>query len=148
MTMESLCFPVSKDGPELEVVIGINDRQLAQLVSAGTPIPKPLRLRGLIDCATDVTAAVPKVFQQLGIAHLASTSTQTASGQVIVRAFRVSLSIFGPQGSAGPALVRPNLVVTELATALQKFDVLIGLDILSECLFILDGPGKQFTLAF
>jgi len=112
------------------------------------PIPTPLRLRGLIDCGTDVTAVVPAVFQQLGIPHVAWGSTQTASGQANVRAFKVSLSIFGPRGVAGPALVRPDLLATELSFVLQSFDVLIGLDILSQCLFILDGPGTQFTLAF
>jgi hypothetical protein len=40
------------------------------------------------------------------------------------------------------------LIVAELTQALPNIDALIGRDILNDCLFILDGPGQQFTLAF
>ncbi len=45
-------------------------------------------------------------------------------------------------------LVRPTLVVTELATPLPMIDALIGRDVLAECLFLLDGPRNDFLLAF
>jgi hypothetical protein len=32
--------------------------------------------------------------------------------------------------------------------ALPNVDVLIGMDVLADCLLVLDGPGKQFILAF
>jgi hypothetical protein len=65
-----------------------------------------------------------------------------------VNLFEVGLTILGPAGKAGPMLVRDQLIAMELTQALPNIDALIGRDILNDCLFILDGPGKQFTLAF
>jgi hypothetical protein len=67
---------------------------------------------------------------------------------VKVNLFEVGLTISGQAGKAGPMLVRDQLIVMELTQALPNIDVLIGRDILNDCLFILDGPGRQFTLAF
>jgi hypothetical protein len=44
--------------------------------------------------------------------------------------------------------VRPTLLVTELATALPDLDVLVGMDIMSTCVVLIDGPARQFTLSF
>ena len=44
--------------------------------------------------------------------------------------------------------VRPTLLVSELANPLPNVDVLIGMDILSECVTLIDGPARQFTLSF
>jgi len=55
------------------------------------------------------------------------------------------MSIFGP---GGILFTHPELTVMELRTPLDGFDVLVGLDMLPECMLILNGPQKQFTLAF
>ena len=146
--MDSLCFPLSPDGPTLDVLIGLNDQDSAALLLSGRSIRAPLRLRALIDCGTDVTAVAPRVFQQLGLLSAARATSYTAGGQPKVRLFNISLSISGPLGTAGPMLHREDMLVSELAVTLPNVEVLIGMDILKQCLFILDGPGRQFTLAF
>ena len=35
-----------------------------------------------------------------------------------------------------------------MPSPMGKFDVLIGLDVLRTCKFLLDGPGDHFTLEF
>jgi hypothetical protein len=146
--MPHLTFSIKGIEYTLDVLIGVDGKTMAGLQAAGQPIPAPVRARGQIDTGTDVTAVAPQVLQQLGLVPVGSASTQTAGGPVSVNVFEVSLTVSGPGGAAGPMLVRPNLLVTELATPLPNIDVLIGLDILSECLVVLDGPGRQFTLAF
>jgi len=146
--MDSLCFPLSTDGPIVEVLSGLNGRDSLSCLNAGRTIPSPLRLRALIDSGADVTAVSPKVVQELELAVSEKVSSQTAGGTAVVRLFNVSLSISGPLGSAGPMLHREDMVVSELAVTLPNIDVLIGMDILRQSMFILDGPGKQFTLAF
>jgi hypothetical protein len=45
-------------------------------------------------------------------------------------------------------LVREQLKVMELLHSPPNFEAMIGMDVLAECLLILDGPGRQFTIAF
>jgi hypothetical protein len=146
--MPHFTFPMSPDGPAVQGLVGLNDQKTAALVSAGQPIPRPLSVRALLDTATDLTAVDSRVVQQFGLTPVKQTKTQTAGGSVQVNLYRVSLSVYGPTGSPTPLLVRPDLLVTELAVTLPGVDVLIGLDVLRECLFVLNGPGDQFILGF
>jgi hypothetical protein len=146
--MLHLTFAASADGPTLEVVVSLAGQQLAALQQRGAAFPRALTLRALIDTGTDVTAIDPRVVQQLALALRTTASTQTAAGSVNVNLYEVSLTIAGPKGAAGPMLVRPTLLVTELAVPLPNLDALVGRDVLNECLFQLDGPGGQFLLAF
>jgi hypothetical protein len=66
----------------------------------------------------------------------------------VVDRFAVSLSILAPGGNAAHNLVRPNLHVVGLASAPVGFDLLIGMDILSECLLFVNGRDAHFTIAF
>jgi predicted aspartyl protease len=146
--MPHLTFPTTADGPTLEVMVSLGGQQLAAIQKAGAAFPRALPLRALIDTGTDVTAIDPRVVRQLGLALRTTASTQTAAGLVSVNLYEVSLTITGPRGAAGPALVRPTLVVTELAVPLPNLDVLIGRDVLDEGLFLLDGPSGWFLLGF
>src|SRR5262245_26500935 len=122
--MDSLCFPLASDGPALEVLVGLNDQDSAACLQAGAPIPMPVRLRALIDSATDVTAVAPSAFQRLQLAPAGDAPSHTAGGQANVRLFNVSLSISGPRGAAGPMLHREDLLVSELAVTLPNVEVL------------------------
>jgi hypothetical protein len=146
--MPHLTFPMSPDGPVLEVVVALDTNKIAVRQQAGAAVPLPLPIRALIDTGTDVTAIAPRVLRQLGLAPLYTASTLTAGGQVGVDLFEVSLVITGPKGTAGPMYVRPYLLATELPVPLPNIEALIGRDILAECLFQLDGPGANFLLAW
>jgi hypothetical protein len=146
--MPHLNFPTSADGPTLEVVVSLAGQQLAALQQAGAAFPRALPLRALIDTGSDVTAVDPHFLQQLGAVSRLRASTHTAAGQIKVNLYEISLTISGPSGPAGPVYVRPTLLVTELAVALPNINALVGRDVLDECLFLLDGPGRQFLLGF
>ncbi|MCI0462492.1 MAG: retroviral-like aspartic protease family protein [Gemmataceae bacterium] len=146
--MPHLSFATSRDGPALEVLIGADGARTAALHQAGAPIPRPLQVRALIDTGSDVTAVAPRVLQQVGAVLLTSVPGLTASGPVSAQLFEVSLNVFGPAGAAGPMFVKSTLVVTELAAALPNIEVLLGQDVLAECLFLLDGPRGHFLLGF
>jgi hypothetical protein len=146
--MEHLTFPFSTGGLTLEVLIGLDGDSTTQLHAAGQPIPRPVRGRGLLDTGTNATAVAPWVFRQLGLHATKYTSTQTASGSVRVAIFEVSLSIAGSGGAVSPMFVCPTLLVTELATPLPDLDVLVGMDVVSACVVLIDGPARQFTLSF
>jgi hypothetical protein len=121
---------------------------MAVLLSAGQQIPAPLSVRGFLDTGSDVTCVASWVLRQLGLSMVQSRSTQTISGPANVDLFEVSLTISGPAGKAGPILVREQLIIMELPQDPSDLDVLVGRDVLAECLVIFDWPGQRFTLAF
>ena len=64
-----------------------------------------------------------------------------------MRLYHVSLHLFD---SGNPNLVwfsHPSLIVMELQPSFPH-DVLIGTDVLFDCIMTLDGPDRRFTLDF
>jgi hypothetical protein len=142
-------FPEDQAGHVVPVVVGLPAHQLAVLRQTQAPIPPFPQVRALIDTGSDVCVISPVVIQHLGLTPIVGTTTQTTLGSGGVTLYEVSLVIHGPAGPMGPHLVQPDLFVMGLATSLpQQLDVLIGRDVLRECLFIADGPARTFSLAF
>jgi hypothetical protein len=137
---------MSPEGPVVPGLVGVNDQTTASLVQSGQPVPRPVAVRCLLDSACDRTAIPGSLARQLQLAREKPVSTQTAGGTVQVNQYRISLSVIGPTGTAGSLLTWPDLLVTELAVSLANVDVLIGLDVLRQSLFLLNGPSDQFIL--
>jgi hypothetical protein len=146
--MPHFTFPITKDGYTLDVQIGLKATSVRSLMATGQPIPPPVQARALLDTASDKTAVAVHLLRQLGIAPRGPVRTQTAGGIVKVQLYEVSLSIPNPTGARTPMLVHPEWEVTEFLHAPPQIDVLIGLDVLNQCLVVIDGPGGRFTLGF
>ncbi len=146
--MPHLTFPLNSDGMIVQAVFGLHGTDTAALVQAGQPIPRPLQVRTLLDSGANATAVAPRVFQHLGLGSFVTATSTTAGGTIKVNLYRVSLTVFGARGSAGPALVLTDLVVSELTAPLPNLEALIGMDVLNAGLLVLDGPGQQFILGF
>jgi hypothetical protein len=143
-----MTYAVTGAGLAVPVWVGLDGKTTAARYAAGRPIATPVRLRGLVDTCSDLTAVAPWVFQQLAIAPASSATTHTAAGPVAVRLYEVSLSIDDPGQSGQFLLTQPDLVVMELSAVLPDADVLIGLDLLLRGEMLLQGPAQQFTLDF
>jgi hypothetical protein len=131
----------------LQATIGLCAPDQIPLNRAGKPIPKPIEVPALIDPGCDRTAIASRLVRQLALAPLIYGTSQTAAGAFQVNLYRVDLTISKPSHPSGPVLIVSDLLVSEF-TAPLPFDVLIGIDVLRECLLVLDGPGQQFILAF
>jgi hypothetical protein len=146
--MPQLDFPVDKDGLLVDVVIGVDGATTVALMKAGRPLPIPVRARAAIDTGSDVTAVSTAILRQLGVPASQQATTHTVAGPLAVDLFEVSASVtdFAIPGAPGP--VEANLLVMELSSGLPVIDVLIGLDMLLRCRFVLDGPGRRFSVDF
>lgn len=144
--MPQLHFPVGRAGLTVPVWVGLSGREIVMLLAAGQYVPPPQPARGLLDTGTDVTAFAGGILQALGVAPTTTATTTTASGQVRVRLFEVSLSITDPTHSPPAWLTVPHLLVMELPGNLPDVEVLIGLDVLLQYRMSLDGPGRHFSL--
>jgi hypothetical protein len=139
---------VQPDGLTLDVLIGLDGGRSQDLVALGQPLPRPVRARGVLDTGSDCTAVAPRVLQALGLSPSASVQTHTAGGLVQTHAYEVSLSV-PPLVGASPMFTVPDLLVTELMHALPAgIEVLVGLDVLLQCVFTLYGPAGTFKLTF
>jgi hypothetical protein len=145
--MAQLRLPITSDGPTLPVMIGLPSQMMASLQAMGQPISAPLQVRGVIDTGTDVTAVSANLLRQLGVTSAASGTTNTVTGPVRVNLYEISLSVPASTPPASFLVVRPDLIVMELTAVLPDVDLLLGRDILDECLFFYDGPARQFLLA-
>jgi hypothetical protein len=145
--MPHLTFPLHTDGMVVQAEIGLIESDAAALVQAGRPIPRPVKVRALVDTGADRTSVATHVIQHLALAPFIYGILQTAGGSLKVNLYRVALSVSSLTSSAAPTLSLPDLLVSELTVSLP-FDVLIGLDVLRECLLVLDGSGQQFILSF
>jgi hypothetical protein len=144
--MPHMTFKTSADGYALTVLVGLNGKQTVALVAAHQPVPAPFWLRALLDGGSDVTWVATRVLQQLGATRIAGVSNQTMAGMAPVNLFEVSLSVPPSGHLTGSLLHQEQLVVVEMTQPLpNNIEVLIGRDILDQCLFISDGPRGEFT---
>jgi predicted aspartyl protease len=143
--MPHFTFPLNADGMIVQAMFGLNGPDTATLVKTQQPVPRPVLVRSLLDSGSDATAIAPRAIQHLGLVPIVPAFSQTAGGMVPVNLYRVSLSISGVSGAAA-VVVLPDLLASELTVSLPNIEALIGMNVLRECLLVLDGPGKQFIL--
>jgi Aspartyl protease len=144
--MPHLTHDISSDGFALTVLIGRNGRDTAALVNARQPVPAPVTVRAIIDSGADISCIAPRVAQQLGLPVIGQVQTQTVGGPVNARLFEVGLSIPRAGNLMGPVLVLDQLHVMELTHSVPNIEMLIGKDVLLQCLLISDGPRGKFTI--
>jgi hypothetical protein len=145
--MPHLTFATTVSGLSLPVMIGVDGGRYAALLSAGLPVPPPLLVQGLLDTGSDVTILNPDLIFRLGLVCCVQKATHTTIGSATVKLYEISLSIPDTVGGKGSLLERSPLLAMESLAPFLNIDAVIGLDVLSDCLLIFDGPGKQFTLA-
>lgn len=146
--MPILTYPVSPDCLAVEVSVGLSRPHVQALRAAGRAVPQPLPLRALIDTGTKLTSVVDASVAPLGLLPVGHMMVNTANGQVIVNRYAISLTVLDPAGLPAQNLVRSNLGVLGMANAPVGFDVMIGMDLLRDCLLHVNGPAGQLTLAF
>jgi hypothetical protein len=145
--MPTLTFSVQPDGLLVDVMIGMDAAGCQYLQQSGRPIPRSVLVRGIMDTAADATAVAPRALQALGLPLYGSAQTATAGGLMNVGVYEISLSILPATGTA-TMFTAPRLVVTELIHAAPGIEVLVGLDVILQGIFNVDGPGRVFSFTF
>ena len=145
--MPHLTAQCARQGPLLDLLIGVSAPRQQALEAAALPVPPPKPIRGLIDTGASCTCVDPSVFAQLGITPTGMTSIVTPStGETphVCNQFDVRIVLVHPESS----IAFNALPVIESRLAHQGFQALIGRDMLSRCLLVYDGKHGAFSLAF
>ncbi len=131
--------------------VGVSAARKDALAAAKQPIPNPVRVSALIDTGASGTCVDPSVLQQLALTPTGKAivnTPSTGSTPHISDQFDVGIWIPGSTPS-DPVFFLQNLpVISAELLQQQGFHALIGRDILSMCLFVYDGPTRQFSLAY
>ncbi len=137
--------PVS--GPLVDLFVGVSKAREGALKLASQPVPAPMRVRGLVDTGASGVCIDPSVITTLGLVPTGASTcyspTTGAKGE-IKNTYDIALYLVHSSGHFLPSAV-PAI---ESVLAVQGFEVLIGRDILSNCLLVYDGPNGTFALAF
>ena len=127
-------------GPRVPVLVGVHSATAKSRQESEGEIPVPIQGEGLIDTGASITSVDLSVATKLGLAVTGTCKLGTAGGpqEAPTYAFRFNLSrmleLDCPQG-VGCDLQGQGIIL------------LIGMDLLSRCLFVMNGPDGSFTLS-
>lgn len=140
-----------KDGVRVTVRIGLAARDVARRRRLGQASPQPVDTEALIDTGAECTFVVPRIVTQLGLLWrtpglVAAPAAGGFGGSV---GYEAGVTIVHPSGDPKLDLVFPALTIEEV-NQLAGFgvDVVLGRDILSQCVLVYDGPAGAATLAY
>jgi hypothetical protein len=145
--MPRLTFPFAADGLLVPALVNRAAPELQAAHLSGTPLPASVRVRGMLDSGTTVTAVVPRVLSTLNIQPGPTLWTTTPAGILAVRSYRISFTIHNAPHSSD-TLHRGDWLVTDLPSDLDDIEVLFGLDLLRQVVLHVDGPNTIFHIDF
>jgi hypothetical protein len=140
-------LPLQAEGPLIEVLVGVTPSQAHTLRSAGQAVPAPLRLRGVLDTAASQTCIDLQCVSALALVPAGQASMLTPAPTSALQTYDlydVDLTLLHPRLN----WARASLAVVAADLLPQGFEVLVGRDVLKDCLLIYDGPADTFTLGF
>ena len=130
----------------LYVAIGRDDA--AAYREVGRSLPDPLNVRALVDTGADRSVVALSILKKLGLNPVGQTDLYTAStgGQPEVRDdYVVDLSFSGDKPGR---LAEDLIVVGSDGLSGLSVEMLLGRDVLGNCLLVYDGPNRRFSLAY
>lgn len=146
--MSAVTFEITDDGPIVRILISASTNQRKVLEDLELDIPEPVLLDVLIDTGASCTSidanhlALLKI-QPTGITDVMTPST--GSTPVQFYQYEIDLAI---ELSEGQFKHFQNVSVIQSDLRGQYIEGLAGRDLLSQGVFIYDGPGQRFSLAY
>jgi hypothetical protein len=137
---------LSADGPIIEIRVHISEPRHQALKRTGKPIPNPVLARGLIDTGATCSCVDSAILRQLQLQPTGTTSIYTPSTTNAPHtANQYDVSLWLPANSHNIKITVP---VIEADFSAQGIGMLIGRDVLDDCLLVYNGPSGSVTLAF
>jgi hypothetical protein len=143
--MPSINFPIGPHGPTLEIGISAPE----SLQAAGSPPAQKFWFKATADTGCSHTAIHSSVAQKCGLAVLSKTLVATTSGNVTVNVYHGDLYLRSLVAWTLPfEYVFNDQPLSEMLNANPNFDALLGMNILSQGTFVLNGGFKQATFSW
>jgi predicted aspartyl protease len=145
--MPNLTIPITPHGAIVDISVGLSNSYEQSLKSKGKTVPSRVLVHALIDTGASNTCVDLSVLNQLGLNPTGFAVTHTASsGSSGHRCNVYDISLILPH--SGPSLIVADLSASEIDLSGQRFEALIGRDVLSRCNLLFMGPVQQAFLYY
>jgi len=145
--LPNFTLPITAYGALLDIFIDVSLPRKEAIKSAGLEIPDPVLSRGLVDTGASHTCIDPEIIKRLGINPTGTTSVTTPStGSTPHTCNQFDVGIIIPSEKLNYQIYSLPVMESELSN--QGFHVLIGRDILRNCILHYNGEMAQYTLSF
>ena len=112
-----------------------------------TPAPKLLVLRALIDTGATCTNITPSTAKKLDLEPLGLAEVATAGGTVYATYYLFKLGFLKDANNQSQMLIPQSPIEgLELLEEEQEFDVLLGMDVLSQGVFKMSSRRFEFSI--
>jgi hypothetical protein len=150
--MPHFTLPLSPQGPIVDVGVMVSAARLQVLQDANDAIPQPSIVRALIDTGAGISGVDPSVLQALSLTPTGEAEIHTPStGGVPVKTPTYDVRIAILAGRSGDQhFLSETIQVTATNLVAQGFcyHVLLGRDILKNCILHYNGADAVFTLSY
>lgn len=146
--MPHLTLSVDQRGPMMLVGLGVSESMRHALNRAGKTLPQLQPANALIDTGASCSVVDPEVIKPLGLnpTSYASVHTPSTGGNAAQQpVYDISIWLFHAQSQH---VVDRSFPVCCANLRAQGIDMLLGRDVLGDCLLVYDGPSGQFSIAF
>jgi hypothetical protein len=152
--MPLMVVPLLPDGALVNVMVGLSGPDVRTLRQAGKPIPGPIAARAILDTGANATCLDPGVLtslvQAVGLkpVRFLLANVPALGGVGWSAEYALSLPVVHPSGQPRDNRTWQEHPVVEQPLAQLGYQVLLGRDLLDDCLFVYNGPDGSFTLAY
>ena len=126
-------------GMRIAVEIGLHPEVEQLLISTEAPVPGKVSGTGIIDTGATRTSIDLSVANELGLVPMGATKVRTAQGALDAPVYPFAITL------------APNLTFPAFGMGCnlheQGIHALIGMDLISRCIFLVNGPAGMFSLA-
>jgi hypothetical protein len=145
--MPFLTVPIGAEGALVDVFVALSTPRVDMLKAAGMGYPPPERAKAMVDSGASISSISPRIAKCLSLVPTGITpvhSATTGGAAQNCNLYDVCLAF------AQPAIkvLHVNTPVIEVQLFTPGVEVLLGRDMLRQCLCIYDGPRATFTVAF
>jgi hypothetical protein len=145
--MPFLTFSIGAEGALVDIFVALSTPRVDALKAAGMGFAPPEKVKALIDTGASISSISPRIAQTLGLVPTGITpiySATTTGGPKNSNLYDVCLAFAQPSIK----VLGVNIPVIEASLFTPGVDVLLGRDMLRQCLCIYDGQSSMFILAF
>jgi hypothetical protein len=147
--MPFLSVPLAAGGALIDVFVALSTHRVDVLKAAGMGYPRPEMAKAMIDTGAGISSISPRIAGNLGLVPSGITPIHSAtSGGSPQNCNLYDVCLAFTQPSIKVLGVNVPVFELDLSVSIPGVDVLLGRDLLRQCLFIYDGQSSTFVLAF